>query len=66
MPDAAIDGKLRTMPLTPSPIATSLRGLGFSGRGSRLRDVVTRTPGWRVHPAPSPLFGATARAAAPA
>jgi hypothetical protein len=59
-----IDGKLRTMLLTFSPIAISLRGVGFSGRGSRMRDVVTRKPGWRVHPAPPPLSGAAARAAA--
>jgi len=57
-------GKLHTMLLTLSPIATSLRGVGFSGRGSRLRDVVTRSPGWRVHPAPPPFSGAAARAAA--
>ena len=63
MPSGAMNGKLRTMLLTFSPIANSLRGVGWSGRGSRLRDVVTRRPGWRVHPAP-PLSGAAARAAA--
>ena len=64
MPKRRDDGKLRIMLLTLTPIAISLRGLGFSGRGSRLRDVVTRTPGWRVHPAPPQLSGAAARAAA--
>lgn len=41
MPAGVIDGKLHTMLLTFSPIANSLRGVGWSGRGSRLRDVVT-------------------------
>lgn len=58
-----IGGNLRTMLLTLSRIAISLRGVGSGGRGSRLRDVVTRTRGWRVHPAP-PFSGAAARAAA--
>ena len=58
MPRRPDDGKLRIMLLTLSPIANSLRGVDSSGRGSRLRDVVTRRPGWRVHPAPSlPLLG---------
>ena len=57
-------GKLRTMLRTLTPIATSLRGVGFSGRGFRLRDVVTRRPGRRVHPTPSSLGGAAAWVAA--
>ena len=64
MPGGANGGKLRTMPFTPSPIAISLRGVGWSGKGFRLRDVVTRRPDWRVHPAPPQLSGAAARAAA--
>ena len=64
MPGRPERGRLHTMLLTLSPIAISLRGVGFSGRGSRLRDVVTRRPGWRVHPAPPSLSGAAARAAA--
>ena len=64
MPQGPIDGRLRTMLLTLSSIANSLRGVGFSGRGSRLRDVVTRRPGRRVHPAPPPVCWAAARAAA--
>ena len=59
-----IGGTLCTMLLSLSPIAASLRGVGLSGRGSRLRDVVTRRRGWRVHPAPPPFSGAAARAAA--
>ena len=64
MPRPRIAAKLRTMLLTLSPIAISLRGVGSSARGSRLRDVVTRGPVWRVHPAPPLLSGAAARAAA--
>jgi hypothetical protein len=64
MPTRLLVGKLRTMLRTLTPIAASLRGMGFSGRGFRLRDVVTRRPGRRVHPTPSPVFGAAAWAAA--
>jgi hypothetical protein len=64
MPGRRIAGTLRTMLLPLTPIAISLRGVGFSGRGSRLRDVVTRRPEWRVHPAPSPFSAATAWAPA--
>ena len=64
MPTGRIDGKLRTMLLTSAPIANSLRGLGWTGRGSRRRDVVTRRPGWRVHPAPPPSVAAARAAAA--
>jgi hypothetical protein len=47
------------LPFTPI-IASSLRGMGFTGRSARRRDVVTRPPGWRVHPTPSPVSAATA------
>jgi hypothetical protein len=64
MPARPIAGTLRTMLLPTTQIATSLRGMGFTGRGARLRDVVTRRPVWRVHPAPPPFSGAAARALA--